>query len=506
MELQSTSFGQRHFGTVDLGDARRNRRLPQLVDEIMRHPGGTLPEKLPRPADLEAFYRLCDADDVTHATVLASHRRQTLQKLQTTRKFLLVVHDATELDYSTRETLTQLGQIGNGNGRGYVVQNSLVVDPQTGEAIGLANQILHKRAAVPDKEGVAAKRARESRESRLWLEGTQELPGRPQVVDVCDRGADTFEFLEHEHQSQRTFVVRSKSNRSIRTGCDGTGPQRRLHEYIRTKAALTSAEAPVKLPPELLRQRRHARTAQKACPALDAAKTRKRARKTPPIPTYRVARLSVSAAPVWVLAPHVRRGEHGKAPLSLWIVRIWEPSPPEGCEAPEWLLLTNHPVRTAKEALRIKAWYESRWIIEEFHKSQKTGCAIERLQQHAESRLEPAIAILSVVALLLLQLRDAARRPDANRRLARELFADDYIKMLSAWLHRRPRLDWSIQEFYLALARLGSYRPRKNGPPPGWLVLWRGWTKLQLMLDGARTLHRLEHHRLARTAKKCAKK
>jgi Transposase DNA-binding len=91
MESQTLSFGQKHFGGVDLGDERRNRRLPLLVDEMIRHPGGTLPEKLPRPADQEAFYRLCDADDVTHATVLKPHRARTLQILQTTQKFLLVL-------------------------------------------------------------------------------------------------------------------------------------------------------------------------------------------------------------------------------------------------------------------------------------------------------------------------------------------------------------------------------------------------------------------------------
>ena len=58
-------------------------------------------------------------------------------------------------------------------------------------------------------EGVAAKRARESRESRLWLKGTDGLPDNRKVVDVCDRGSDTFEFLEHEANSGRTFVIRS---------------------------------------------------------------------------------------------------------------------------------------------------------------------------------------------------------------------------------------------------------------------------------------------------------
>ena len=45
------SFAERNFGAADLGDERRTRRLPKLVEQMIRHPGGTLPQKLPRPED-----------------------------------------------------------------------------------------------------------------------------------------------------------------------------------------------------------------------------------------------------------------------------------------------------------------------------------------------------------------------------------------------------------------------------------------------------------------------
>src|SRR5271156_4936050 len=52
------SFGERTFGSIALGDARRTARLIQAADDMCRHPGGTLPDKFPKPADLRAFYRL----------------------------------------------------------------------------------------------------------------------------------------------------------------------------------------------------------------------------------------------------------------------------------------------------------------------------------------------------------------------------------------------------------------------------------------------------------------
>ena len=343
MESAQRSFGQIHFGNVSLGDLRRNRRLPQLVDAMVKHPGGTLPEKFSRSADLDAFYHLCSVDDVTHAAVLGAHRAGVLQKLQTTRKFLLVVHDGTELDFTSHESLQNLGQIGNGNRLGYIAHNSLVVDPQQGAVLGLANQILHVREDVPENEGVAAKRARESRESLLWIKGTDGLPKNPKVVDVCDRGADTFEFLEHAVRSGRTFVVRSCHERVMLPGhLDDDAERCSLHAYARTLPAQSTSTATVRLDPDVLKQRRQA----------------KREGSTEPIATYREAQLCMSAAPVRLVAPHVRRGNHGKSPLKVWIIRIWEPNPPAGCEPVEWLLLTNHPVETPAELASAIFWAE----------------------------------------------------------------------------------------------------------------------------------------------------
>ena len=71
-------LGQATFGHAQLGDRRRTARLVETFNLMRRHPGGTLPDKLSTPADFRAFYRLCDADDVTHAAVIAAARQHTL--------------------------------------------------------------------------------------------------------------------------------------------------------------------------------------------------------------------------------------------------------------------------------------------------------------------------------------------------------------------------------------------------------------------------------------------
>ena len=447
------SFGEVNFGAAELGDRRRTKRLVKLADQLSRHPGGSLPDKLKSPADLRALYRLCDCDEVTHEAILAPHRAVTLARVQDHGGTLLVIHDATELDYTSRKSLKDLGQIGNGRGRGYICHNSLVLDPQGGGTVfGLANQILHRRATVPEKETKDRRRRRKSRESRLWMEGTKVLPAEWRLVDVCDRGADTFEFLEHEAHSGRRFVVRSAHSRAILIGHGDEDQSFHLHAYARSLPTLGMRQFTIR--------------AQDGQPA-------------------RKVKLAVSGAPIRVKAPHAKHGEHGNTPLALWVVSVREVNPPCGTEPLEWILLTNQPAETIDEACMVIDWYEDRWVIEEYHKGKKTGCGIEKLQFTSEDRLQPMIALLSIVTLTLLNLRDASRQPDATIRLATEIISLDYVRVLSGWRHKQIHEEWTIHDFFFALARLGGHQNRKGDKPPGWLVLWRGWTTLQAMVDGA---------------------
>src|SRR5580698_607455 len=140
------SFGQHHFGRARLGDQRRTRSLVDLADRFTRHPGGTLPQKLKDPNALRRCYDLMKARAVTHARVLEPHAHRTIEALLQQHDVVLILHDGSELDYSSLTSLRdQLGQIGTGSGRGYQCLNSLVVVPAGKQVLGLANQILYER-------------------------------------------------------------------------------------------------------------------------------------------------------------------------------------------------------------------------------------------------------------------------------------------------------------------------------------------------------------------------
>lgn len=453
------SLGRAIFGQVDLGDARRTKRLVSTFDAMQKHPGGTLPAKLGWPADLRAFYRLCDRDEVTHEVLIAAAREHALRAIAEFDGPVLMLHDATELDYSTLTTLAdQLGQIGVGAGHGYICQNVLAVAAETGEVLGLMDQVLHCRDEVPKKQTLQQHRERQTRESLLWLHGTKHLPADPKLIDVSDQGSDTFEFLEHNQKSGRRFVLRACKVRKVHAGHAAVGPRVNFKEHILAMPELGRFTMDV--------QSQLASRGQKARGSRQQAE------------------FVVRGGAVLVCPPHAKRGHHGNDPLPLYFVQVQELAPPPGEKAIAWTLLTNECVQTFEDAWRVTGWYERRWIIEEFHKAQKTGCQIEELQFTTTSRLGPAIALLSIVAQTLLTLRAASRRPDAKTRLATTIIAASYVEVLSAKRYRKVRLDLTVHEFFMALGRLGGHQNRKCDGPPGWLVLWRGWMQLQALLDG----------------------
>jgi hypothetical protein len=480
MSTKIESFGELNFADAELGDARRSRRLARTADLMCRRPGGSLPQKLNNPKDLKAFYRLVRRDEVTHEAILAAHRQATQNKIDEIRGPVLILHDATELDYTTHLSLEEdLGQIGNGNHRGYIAQNSLAVNPRSRRVLGLYNQVLHHRASVPDGETITQKRERESRESLLWLQGTEPLPANRKLIDVCDQGADTFEFLEHEVHSGRRFVIRAAHDRGIAVGHGDVAESqtgylrtyaRELPEAGRWTLSVTS-KAEMKSPKK---------------------KGKKKGKKKKVKRVAREAVMAVSFAPVQIKPPDKKRGNYGNTPLLVWVVRVWEVDPPEGQERLEWFLITNEPVLSFEDAYRVVGWYECRWIVEEYHKGMKTGCKIESPQFTSEDRLQPTIALLSIVTLTLLAMRDASRRSDAKQRRATEILCEDYVAVLSAWRHGTIKRDWSIHDFYYALARLGGHQNRKSDHSPGWQTIWRGWQDLQAMVCGYDAMKKLK--------------
>jgi hypothetical protein len=446
-------FGVRHFGTAQLGDIRRTRRLVQLADEFRKQPQASLPGKCGSSANYQGLLGLLDGAEVTHTSVLAPHIQLTRELIaQRSDAVTLLVGDITELDYTSKTSLKdQLGPIGNGGGFGYECFNLLAIDPHKRCVLGLANQILFRRRKRKIAKSKIAKLPAEKRQSGLWMRATRDLPAASagaEVVRVYDREGDINEVL----QAPGDYLIRSRTNRCIRQGFPADAPPGKLHTLMRTLPVQGRRTVVVEPSPG-----RAGRTA--VC--------------------------GVSYAPVQICWPQ----SDPKSPGRAWCVRVWELEPPAGVEGLEWLLLTNVPVENLTDAQTRVDWYECRWLSEEYHKALKTGVRIEAVQLTDRERLEPLIGLLSVVALNLLWLRDAARDRVWVDRPAEQLVDPLLVELAAASptgvTVRGPRM--SVGEFYHAVARLGGYLGNVNKKPPGWQTLWWGWAKLNLMAHGVRT-------------------
>jgi hypothetical protein len=378
---------------------------------------------------------------VSYEALIGTMRAETLERLSGVGRVLLV-QDTTSLDFSGHAAVEGLGTLENKGRRGLFVHSTLAVS-ETGLPLGIVGQRVWVR---PEEElGKRAKRhetAFEDKESYKWVDGLRERASGQtwaQGITVCDREAHIYEFLDATLEAKLDFIVRAASGRSFTV--DGE----ELFQAIAFAPAATQKTIQVKRRPD--RQAREA-TVHVRFGSLTLRRPNR--------------------------APSVRDS------LTLQVVEVVEPQPPDG-EAPiHWLLLTSLPVETLEQAEQIVTFYTYRWLIERFHYTLKSGCKLEDSQLRAEPRLERLLAVYSGVAWHLLWLTYLARlTPDAP---CTSVLTTPEWQALYAFIHRTLRLPVALPTLRQAIrwiAQLGGFLARKADRDPGVKVLWRGWSRLQ---------------------------
>jgi hypothetical protein len=450
MPAQNESIGDewviRNFGSVDLGDRRRNERAVEMARNMLNQPDGSLPQQMKSSAALQAAYGLLNQDEVTYEALLYTHRQLSLE-LARQERVVLFVQDTTHVDHSRHRKTTGLGPIGDGRGQGYLIHSVLAVVPQPRRVLGLVAQEPFIRIPSPVGE-TRTERARRERESDVWARAVQAVGGPPpgaRWVHIGDRGSDIFLFLDQCRQAQVEFLIRAARDRRVER------PDGEIDHLFNVARLLPSrGETTLKVP----------------------------ASDTQPA---RSAQLQISLGPVTVQPANL---VVGKEPLPVWIVRVWEAEPPAAVQEPlEWILLTSVPTLTVAEAWERIEWYKARWVIEDYHQCLKTGCAIEERQLREFEDLERLLGFQAPIAVFLLQLRDLARlTPDASA--FTELPGD--LVALVAHLADIPVEQLTLGQFWRAVARQGGYLGRRRDGPPGWKSLWRGWLYIHTLLKGIR--------------------
>lgn len=446
-------WAQANFGAVDLGRDDRRQRLISSAARIAESPGASFPAVFGRK-DLRCFYALMHRKESSHGALLSAHFALTKRSMNTS-DVILVVHDTTDLDFTSHKALHgQLGPIGDGGGRGLLQHNSLAVRASDGFLLGLAHQQLVERVPAPPGETRTQRKHRE-RESALWRRGFEGV-GRPPEgrtwVDVCDRGADDFEALHASLRLGHHALIRACQDRCVLVEqADG---------WLRPGKLMSFARG---LPGR--------------CP--DTVEVAQRGGRP-----GRTARVQLAGAVVWIEPPKQLPRRRQYRDLRVWVVRVWEPEPPAGAEALEWVLLSTLPADTVEELRQRRDWYALRWpTAEDYHQAEKTGCSEEQVRFADAAALKASLALLSAVAVRVVQLRQAARAHPQEP--AQRVASDLEIAVLQQALGVAAAA-WTVAAFVRGVAQLGGFLGRKCDGQPGWKVLWRGYKKLQGLVEGAR--------------------
>jgi hypothetical protein len=461
------AWAQHHFGAVALGDVRRTRRLVQVAAGWARQPGASIPRlSQGQPGSSKAAYRLLDQPQATPDAFQQPHRQLVGKQLQAPGTYLLV-EDTTELSWpAAAERRAGLGPVGSGKPRSQgVLLHALVAaawpaDDPTPAAkrpplplLGLVDQPFHVRQPVPEAEkapphGGSRPRQGRVRESALWTRSLRAV-GRPSPDARWVVVADRYEHLLQCQRQGLGFVVRAAQDRALVAGPD-KAPAGRLFAEARAQPSQGTLVLALRGRP--------------GQPARDVV-------------------LQVSWSPPLALrAPQRPGGATGKGePVAGSAVRVWE-ARADRKPGLEWLLLTDLPLTALAQAQAVVRQYASRWLIEDFHKALKTGLGAERLQLQTAARLFAAVALLSVVALALVELRERSRQPpDAPAEAAGR--SPRYLRVLRA---QRKRPLATVRDVFYALAGLGGHLGRTGDGPPGWQTLWLGLMSLRHLVEGVR--------------------
>jgi hypothetical protein len=472
--LSALQWAEDTFGNVRLGDQRRTERAVAIASAIAHNPAASLPAQMQDDAATEAAYRFLQMPKVSYEQLIEPHVAQTRAQASQQPQVLLI-QDTTEVDYQQHPTTTGLGPIGNGSHHGYLVQSVLAVVPQSREVLGLMHQEPFLRQPAPKGE-TRREREQRQRESQVWERSVEAIGAPPagvQWIHVGDRYSDIFALLSLIRQQQCDFVVRAAQDRCVDLlveQADAPVPARSHHPPRAGQGAQAKAQhlfAVVEGWQAQGQQELH----------LEASKQTK----------ARVAQVVISFGALRLLPPQSQPVSELR-PLVVWVVRVWEPEPPEGVEGLEWVLLTSVPTASVEQAWQRVDWYRARWIVEDYHQGLKTGCSIELRQLQSYEGLRRLLGLLAPTAVRLLQLRAAAR--DAPERKASETLPTDLVQVV-ALLAKVPAASLTAQQCWFTIARYGGYLRRRSGGPPGWKTLWKGWFYIQALLEGVHLAPRL---------------
>jgi hypothetical protein len=454
MHSKQDTWCFKEFSSIKLGDKRLDRRLLKVASDLLNDPAKPIHATCDNWAEAKAAYRLFDNSKLEDATLLTIHQNETVKRAEKSDEILFAIQDTTVLNY-THHPKKQLNKINKNPGFekptvGCFLHNTLLMT-ESGLPLGLLDQkiyqnnseekINHKRRPITEKQ------------SYKWIESlkmTRSLCSEKEIITIGDRESDIFELFAEAYDIDAKLLVRATKDRILVK--DATN-QDTL--WKRMKTALLAGVETIKLP----------------------------ARHNQP---ERSATLEIRYATIVLKPPQRHADAKGKILLSVKMQAIWlyEPLPPAGIQRLEWMLLTNVPVISLEDAVRMGKWYRLRWQIECYHRILKSGCKIEECRLETYERLKKYLRLKSIIAFRLFWLTIVNRTN--SKESCNKVLEDHEWKALYCYINKTkqvPEDPPSVRETIRMIAKLGGFLGRKHDGEPGMTYIWRGWEKLTLIAE-----------------------
>ena len=487
------------FQTLDLGDARRDKRLMSLLADLAPQPTVSLPAAVGGGrAETEAVYRFFENDHFDFTDILTPHCDATLERVRQ-HKVVVLAQDTSEIDLTRpKQQVEGTGPLDGGTRRGCLL-HAMHAFTDSGVSLGTARAETWARAdqspsakTKVDRDKQRKKTPIEDKESQRWVEGmylahriAAQVPDT-QVILVSDSEADIFELLvagqfpdsQNEPPTAETgastahaeWIVRGCQNRAVLP--DEPSPETPVAEDDETNECLKTVLAKVAAAPVIksYEVQVRGRDPKVSC----ETRGRRQARES------RTANVEVRACAMTFRPPY--RPGHKLPAVTLNAVLVREVDAPEGDEPIEWLLLTSLPIDTPEQALRVITTYALRWQIEIFFRVLKQGCRLESRRFETLENVWRYMAVALVISWrTMFVMRMGREFPDLSCEAVFEMSEWKSVYNITQ-KQTPPETPPTLREMVRMVGQLGGFVNRDIGAMPGVETIWKG---LQRMHDMA---------------------
>ena len=321
------------------------------------------------------------------------------------------------------------------------------IDRKGFKANGRLSKSQYQRLPISEKESIR------------WLsfiEKSQELDTGPcEVIHVADREGDIYELYRDCTHWGENFLIRASHNRTINKNKRRQSRSEKLFDTLEASKAQGTVSVKVH--------------------------SSKKGRK------YRKVKLSIIYKTVSIPPPPNRTMKNSDFDLpmvEMTAIMAIERKPPKGESPIKWTLLTNLEVGSVDSAIDKVSLYSMRWNIELLHKIIKSGFGVEKCQMQDGEKLKKYITLKSILAWRIFWM---TRTLDISKEKTCESVLTDFEwKVLYKKFNKSkklPKRPPTVNQVYIWIGKLGGFIGRSGDGTPGFISIWRGWTRFMDLLE-----------------------